>query len=534
MSARAPSATTSISGACLQHETHRHRRRRHQHRRCPDRGRQGCRAPSRRRPARTSPTGILDALKSLARPALARAQEDRRRDDRHDALHQRRGAAPQPDARSRRCGSACRPAASLPPFCDWPEDLAALVRGGVWMVEGGHEYDGRPFMPLDEAAVRKAAEEMQAAGLRSVGISAIFSPLDPATSERAAEIVARGIPGRRDHLLARPRPHRPARARERRAAECRACRPRRATPIARLREGDRRFRHRRAALHHPERRHGRRGEPGAAPAGLQLRLGRHQLDARRRLPLRARRRHGDRCRRHHDRCRPAEARLSARGQLVVKVGGVRTLFRMPDLLSIGLGGGSHVAARSAEGRAASRRLSPDRGGASPSAASSSPRPISPSPRALLEHRRQDEGRAPRRRDLRSGVRRGRAHGRGGDRPDEDRGRRRAADRRRRRRLPDPGAAGRAFASDPREHGDCANAVGAAIAQVSGEVDQIFKDLHPRRGPAGGAGHRQRPGGRGRRRARLAQDHRSEDMPLAYLPGNSVRVRVRVVGDVAAG
>ncbi len=28
---------------------------------------------------------------------------------------------------------------------------------------------------------------------------------------------------------------------------------------------------------------------------------------------------------------------------VVKVGGVRTLFRMPDLLSIGLGGGSHVA-----------------------------------------------------------------------------------------------------------------------------------------------------------------------------------------------
>ena len=27
---------------------------------------------------------------------------------------------------------------------------------------------------------------------------------------------------------------------------------------------------------------------------------------------------------------------------IVEVGGVRTLFRMPDLLSIGLGGGSHV------------------------------------------------------------------------------------------------------------------------------------------------------------------------------------------------
>ena len=28
-------------------------------------------------------------------------------------------------------------AASLPPFCDWPEDLAALVRGEVFMLEGG-------------------------------------------------------------------------------------------------------------------------------------------------------------------------------------------------------------------------------------------------------------------------------------------------------------------------------------------------------------------------------------------------------------
>src|SRR5260370_12644066 len=83
--------------------------------------------------------------------------------------------------------------ASLPPFCDWPEDLATLVRGGVWMVEGGHEYDGRPFMPLDEAAVTKAAQEMKVAGLKSVGISAIFSPLDPGHERRAAELVAKGI-----------------------------------------------------------------------------------------------------------------------------------------------------------------------------------------------------------------------------------------------------------------------------------------------------------------------------------------------------
>ena len=76
--------------------------------------------------------------------------------------------------------------ASLPPFCDWPPDLARLVEGGVWMVEGGHEYDGRPFMPLDVEAVRRAARAMKAKALTSVAISAIFSPLDGSHEHQAA------------------------------------------------------------------------------------------------------------------------------------------------------------------------------------------------------------------------------------------------------------------------------------------------------------------------------------------------------------
>jgi hypothetical protein len=82
------------------------------------------------------------------------------------------------------------------------------------------------------------------------------------------------------------------------------------------------------------------------------------------------------------------------------------------------------------------------------------------------------------------------------------------------------------------HQAVANAVGAAIAQVSGEVDQIFQDL-----PRDEAIARAR---------RLAEDKavaagadratinvvEVEDLPLAYLPGNSLRTRVRVVGDIA--
>ena len=83
------------------------------------------------------------------------------------------------------------------------------------------------------------------------------------------------------------------------------------------------------------------------------------------------------------------------------------------------------------------------------------------------------------------------------------------------------------------HGDCANAVGAAIAQVSGETDQIFKDMSRVDAIAAAAQLAEdRAVEAGADRATL-KTIETEDIPLAYLPGNSLRVRMRVVGDVAA-
>src|SRR3954468_24595716 len=85
--------------------------------------------------------------------------------------------------------------ASLPPFCDWPTDLAELVRGRVVMLEGGHDYDGREIMPFDEAGMRVAARQIREDGIESVAITAVFSPLDPSHEERAAAILAEECPG---------------------------------------------------------------------------------------------------------------------------------------------------------------------------------------------------------------------------------------------------------------------------------------------------------------------------------------------------
>ena len=83
------------------------------------------------------------------------------------------------------------------------------------------------------------------------------------------------------------------------------------------------------------------------------------------------------------------------------------------------------------------------------------------------------------------------------------------------------------------HFAVANAVGAAIAQVSGEIDRVYAlasmsradalaDAEAKaRGVAVAAGAR----------ADTIEVVDVEDVPLAYLPGNATRVRVKVVGEL---
>ncbi len=79
--------------------------------------------------------------------------------------------------------------ASLPPFCDWPQGLARRVRGPVMQVAGGHECDGRPIAPLDETGIARVGRSLRHEGIRDVAVSAVFSPLDGRGEARAAEIL---------------------------------------------------------------------------------------------------------------------------------------------------------------------------------------------------------------------------------------------------------------------------------------------------------------------------------------------------------
>ncbi|WP_372348106.1 hydantoinase/oxoprolinase N-terminal domain-containing protein [Streptomyces sp. KL116D] len=79
--------------------------------------------------------------------------------------------------------------AALPPMTDWPERQRAAVGGHGYLCHGGREFDGRPLSPLDPDELRRTAADIAAKGLRSVAISSVFSPVAEDDERRAAEIL---------------------------------------------------------------------------------------------------------------------------------------------------------------------------------------------------------------------------------------------------------------------------------------------------------------------------------------------------------
>lgn len=106
-----------------------------------------------------------------------------------NALIERRRLAPTAVIR------LCLPATErLPPMVDWPDDLRQAIGNHVFLVHGGHEFDGRVISPLDEQEIRAVGRRIADRGIHSVAISSVFSPVNPSFEEEAAAIVHSEIP----------------------------------------------------------------------------------------------------------------------------------------------------------------------------------------------------------------------------------------------------------------------------------------------------------------------------------------------------
>jgi N-methylhydantoinase A/oxoprolinase/acetone carboxylase beta subunit len=78
------------------------------------------------------------------------------------------------------------------PMFEWPADLTAVVAAGATVVAGGIEFDGRDLSPFDDDAV--AAFLGSVAGrCDGVAITSVFAPVSPRHELLAAEIVKREL-----------------------------------------------------------------------------------------------------------------------------------------------------------------------------------------------------------------------------------------------------------------------------------------------------------------------------------------------------
>ena len=83
---------------------------------------------------------------------------------------------------------------AIPPLTDWPDDLIVEVGRNTHLVAGGYEFDGREIAPLDERSVAEAARAFRQSGLKAAAITSVFSPMNGDMERRAAEIVQNEAP----------------------------------------------------------------------------------------------------------------------------------------------------------------------------------------------------------------------------------------------------------------------------------------------------------------------------------------------------
>ena len=419
---------------------------------------------------------------------------------------------------------------SLEPFIDWPQRLRDKVYGETFLIEGGYEFDGRPIVPFDADGIRDAARRIRAANLTSVAVTSVFSPLNSACEDQAGEILRQECPNvdiTLSHTLGR---------------------------IGLLERENVALLN--ASLRHLARKTIRAFTRGIAASGFEAKLYLTRNDGTVMLadtaetfpvlsfasgPTNSMR--GAAFLSHIDDAIVVDVGGTTTdiGMLrngfpreannVIEIGGVRTLFRMPDLFSLALGGGTLIRSEPLE-------IGPESTGyelASRGVAFGGDELTATDlaiARGLIEL--GERSRVAQLPSQLIDAALGAIHAMIED--GVDRIKTAAGDM-----VLIAVGGGSFLVPDGLEgvskvhrvrHGEVANAIGAAIAQVSGEADRIFRDIERHeaidesrqiaeaRAVAAGAD------------PATLETVEIEDLPLAYMPGNSVRIRVRVVGDIA--
>ena len=79
---------------------------------------------------------------------------------------------------------------AIPPLTDWPPDLVATIGSAFAIVKGGYEYNGAILSKMDEAEILSALKKLKDSGIESLAVSGVFSPVSGAQEEEVAKLAA--------------------------------------------------------------------------------------------------------------------------------------------------------------------------------------------------------------------------------------------------------------------------------------------------------------------------------------------------------
>lgn len=80
------------------------------------------------------------------------------------------------------------------PKTGWPEDIANCLGEHVYLLKGGYLYDGWPLAAMDDAEIDAVIAELAKHQLGAVAISSVFSPMNPAPEEIVAKRIRAALP----------------------------------------------------------------------------------------------------------------------------------------------------------------------------------------------------------------------------------------------------------------------------------------------------------------------------------------------------
>lgn len=91
----------------------------------------------------------------------------------------------------RLCGTASK---RLPPFCDFTESIVEKIKGSVFLTSGGYQFDGQEITEVDKTEIVSVLAGLKERGERHIVVSGIFSPVRPDQEDEVVELIQKHYP----------------------------------------------------------------------------------------------------------------------------------------------------------------------------------------------------------------------------------------------------------------------------------------------------------------------------------------------------